>query len=79
MVVSLLLAACFETLSARGIPASAGGLGTLILQPEPGADSVRVWRDVLFEVDVKAGQAEEPGFSAGRFFPEKAFRLCHAF
>lgn len=54
MVVSLLLAACFETLPARGIPVSAGSLGTLILQPEPGADSVRVWRDVLFEVDVKA-------------------------
>ena len=54
MVVSLLLAACFETLPARGIPASSGSLGTLSLQPEPGADSVRVWRDVLFEVDVKA-------------------------
>ena len=54
MVVSLLLAACFETLPARGIPASSGSLETLSLQPESGADSVRVWRDVLFEVDVKA-------------------------
>ena len=54
MVVFLLLADCFSTLPARGIPVSSGSLETLVLKPEPGADSVRVWRDVLFEVDVEA-------------------------